>query len=167
MSVWRFAIVLALLSPLAQASTVLGDGFRIDLPADWTYQRDRMGVALIARPDRTVDAEGWGMDLLTVTREAINLQRTCLEGFSYRKLEQLAYHSERFAKLGYEELTLGGRPAGLFTVRYTEGPRELMGHVLILDAGSHMLTASALSSPARFEAKRAVWRHALESLRAQ
>ena len=161
------SLLLALAASSAQAETIRATGFSLTLPTGWEHQRDRMGVALIARPAQAVDAEGWGADLITLTREAVDTQRTCLEGFGYRKLEQLRYHSEKLAKLEQQDLTLGGRPATLFTLRYTEGPRELMAYVLILADGSHMLTATALSSPARFEAKRALFRHALTSLRAR
>lgn len=149
------------------AARFTGTGFSIQLPEGWGAQRDRMGVALIARPAKAEDPEGWGVDLVTVTREAVDAKRTCLEGFGYRKLEQLAYHAEKFSKLAQEDLTLGGKPATLLTLRYTEGTRELMAYVLILADGSHMLTATALSSPARFEARRAPFRFALESLRAR
>lgn len=164
---WLIAALLALSTLPAQAETVRGKGFSLTLPGGWEHQRDRMGVPLLARPDREQDPAGWGADLITVTREAVDAKRSCLEGFGYRKLEQLAYHSADFAKLAQEDLTLGGKPATLFTLRYTEGPRPLMAHVLILADGKHMLTATALSSPARFEQQRAQLRFALESLRAR
>lgn len=163
-----FAALLALSAASAQAGPLENaDGFSLRLPEGWTAQRERMGVALLARPDRSRDPEGWGSELITVTRETVDRKRTCLEGYGYRKLEQLAYHSERFAKLAQEDLTLADKPATLYTLRYTEGPRELMAYVLILADGAQMLTATALASPARFEQRRAVFRYALESLRAR
>jgi len=164
---WLAAALLVLASQPVLADRVRGTGFSLSLPDGWEYQRDRMGVPLLARPARAEDPEGWGAELITLTREPVDARRTCLEGFGYRKLEQLAYHSEKFEKLLQEDLTLGGKPATLFTLRYTEGPRELMSHVLILADGDHMLTATALSSPARFEARRALFRHALTSLRSR
>lgn len=165
--------LVALLLCLAFSHTALagsthrftGNGFSIQLPADWDAERDLMGVPLMARPARTDDAEGWGSDLLTVTREAVDVQRTCLEGFTYRKLEQISYHAAPFRKLEQADVTLGGKPAVLLTLAYTEGSREIMAYVLILQDGKHMLTATALSSPARFELKRAAFRQTLESLR--
>ena len=167
----RAALLVLLLSaaPASQAARERGDGFYIDIPAGWAVQRDLMGVPLMARPDRSADAEGWGADLITVLREPADRRRTCLDAFVMRKLQQLAYHSARFEKLEEETFDLpaqGGAPATLLTLRYTEGPRELMAYMLVLDAGPHFLTATASSSPARFEFQRAHLRQTLETLRA-
>lgn len=166
----RWLILFALCLPLAaQAGRVSGTGFSIEIPDGWQIDRDLMGVPLMARPDQAKDATGWGEDLLTVTREPADRRRTCLEGFTLRKLGQFAYHASRFEKLEQEELELpakNGRVATRLTLRYTEGPRELMAYVLILDAGSHFLTATLTSSPARFEFQRARFRSLVESLRA-
>ena len=40
-----------------------------------------------------------------------------------------------------------GRVANLLTLRYREGPRELMAYVMIMDAGSHFVTAT-ITQPA-------------------
>ncbi len=164
-----FVLLLCLGLPLsAQAARTGGAGFSIDVPETWELQRGVMGVALIARPPQASDAEGWGQDLLTVTAEPADRRRTCLEAFTQRKLGQLAYHAAAFEKL--EELALdlparNGRPATLLTLRYREGPRELMAYVLILDAGKQFLTATLSSSPPRFEFQRAQFRRVVESLR--
>ena len=168
----RIAALALLLATTTAASAAVerGEGFSIEVPAGWTVQRDLMGVPLMARPDRATDAEGWGADLLTVTREPADRRRTCLDAFVQRKLQQFAYHSERFQKLEEEALDIpakGGAPATLLSLRYTEGPRELMAYVLILDAGPHFLTATFTSSPARFEFQRAALRRTLETLRAR
>lgn len=164
-------VVLALLlaaAPASQAGRENAEGFSIEVPEGWTVQRGLMGVPLMARPDRASDADGWGADLITVIREPADRRRTCLDAFVMRKLQQFAYHSERFEKI--EELPLdipakNGAPATLLTLRYTEGPRELMAYVLVLDAGPYFLTATASSSPARFEFQRATLLRAVESLR--
>ena len=153
---------------LAQAAPTRGEGFSIELPTGWQAQQGVMGVPLMARPPKDSDPEGWGQDLLTVTREAVDRRRTCLEGFTLRKLGELSYHAAAFEKLEQVALDLpakNGRPATLLTLRYREGPRELMAYVLILDAGSHFLTATLTSSPARFEFQRARFRTVVESLR--
>lgn len=167
MKSWLALLCLAL--PLAaQAARVKGDGFSIDVPDGWQVQRGVMGVPLMARPPQATDAEGWGQDLLTVTAEPADRRRTCLEGFTLRKLSQFGYHASEFQKLEEEALELpakNGRVATRLTLRYREGPRELMAYVLILDAGSHFLTATVTSSPARFEFQRARFRTLVESLR--
>lgn len=150
---------------LAQATRVQGDGFSIDLPEGWESRQGLMDVPLMARPPQASDAEGWGQDLLTVTVEKADKRRTCLEGFTQRKLGEFAYHASQFEKLEELPLELQGRVATLLTLRYREGPRELMAYVLILDAGTRFLTATVTSSPARFEFRRAQFRSAVESLR--
>ncbi len=85
-----------------------------------------------------------------------------------RKLAELAYHASDFSKVEEQALDLpakNGQPATRLTLRYREGPRELMAYVLILDAGTHFLTATLTSSPARFEFQRARFRSVVESLR--
>lgn len=161
-------LLCATLPLLAQAARVKGEGFSIEVPEGWQVQHDLMGVPLMARPAQASDAEGWGQDLLTITREPVNHRRTCLEGFTQRKLGEFAYHASQFEKLEEEALQLpakGGREATRLTLRYREGPRELMAYVLILDAGSHFLTATLTAPPARFEFQRARFRAVVESLR--
>lgn len=153
---------------MAQAARVAGDGFSIELPEGWQSKQGIMGVPLMARPPQATDSEGWGKDLLTVTVEPADKRRTCLEGFTQRKLGELRYHASEFQKLEEEALDLpakNGRPATRLTLRYREGPRELMAYVLILDAGSYFLTATLTSTPARFEFQRARFRTLVESLR--
>lgn len=149
--------------PALQA--VRGEGWRMQLPADWELQRDRMGLPLMARPSRSTDPEGWGADLLTVTVERGDLRRTCLDGYTLRRLQQMAYHASRFEKLEEEPLELGGAVATRLVVRYTEGPRELMAYVLVLQKGERFLTATLSSTPARFEFRRAEFRRLVDSLR--
>ena len=165
----RLLALLCLCLPLmAEAARTQAEGFSIELPEGWQAQQGLMGVPLMARPPQATDAEGWGQDLLTVTREPADRRRTCLEGFTLRKLGELSYHAATFEKLEQIALDLpakNGRPATLLTLRYREGPRELMAYVLILDAGSHFLTATLTSSPARFEFQRARFRSVVESLR--
>lgn len=163
-----FALTCLCLSLNAEAARIKADGFSIEVPDGWQVQQGVMNVPLMARPAQASDAEGWGQDLLTVTREAVDQRRTCLEGFTLRKLGEFAYHASQFQKM--EELPLelpakGGRVANLLTLRYREGPRELMAYVMIMDAGSHFVTATITSSPARFEFQRARFRSVLESLR--
>ena len=153
---------------MAQAARVTGDGFSIELPEGWQAKQGVMGVPLMARPPQATNPEGWGQDLLTVTVEPADKRRTCLEGFTLRKLGELRYHAAEFQKLEEEALDLpakNGRPATRLTLRYREGPRELMAYVLILDAGSQFLTVTLTSTPARFEFQRARFRTAVESLR--
>ena len=164
MRIWLALLCLGL-PLLAQAARVQGDGFSIDLPKDWESRQGVMDVPLMARPPQASDAEGWGQDLLTVTVEKADKRRTCLEGFTQRKLKEFAYHASQFEKLEELPLELQGRVATLLTLRYREGPRELMAYVLILDAGTQFLTATVTSSPARFEFQRAQFRSAIESLR--
>lgn len=170
----RLLTLFCLCLPLAaQAARLSTAGFSIAVPEGWTTEQGVMGVPLMARPDKARDAEGWGQDLLTVTTEPADRRRTCLEAFTQRKLTQLAYHASAFEKLEEEALEL---PAGLnskrtavatrLTLRYREGPRELMAYVLVLDAGPQFLTATLTSSPARFEFQRARFRATVESLRA-
>lgn len=157
----------------ASAARVNTEGFSIEIPEGWTTQQGVMGVPLMARPDQARDAEGWGQDLLTVTAEPADRRRTCLDAFTQRKLTQLAYHASEFVKLEEEPLELplglkgkGSTVATRLTLRYREGPRELMAYVLVFDAGPHFLTATLTSSPARFEFQRARFRSVVESLRA-
>ena len=145
--------------------TVRGEGYRIQLPASWELQRDRMGLPLMARPGRAADPEGWGADLLTITVETGDLRRTCLDGYTLRRLQQIAYHASRFEKLEEEPLELGGAVATRVVVRYTEGPRELMAYVLVLQQGQRFVTATLSSTPARFEFQRAAFRRLVDSLR--
>lgn len=154
-----------LLTLPATAARVDGPGFRIEIPDGWETQRNTMGVALMARPPRASDPEGWGSELLTVTVETADLRRTCLDGFALRKLQQYAYHAERFERLEEEPLELGGAVASRYTLRYTEGPRELMAYVLVLQSGSRFVTAAVSAPPARFEFQRARYRTMVESLR--
>lgn len=149
----------------APTQAVRGAGYRIQLPTDWELQRDRMGLPLMARPARAVDPEGWGADLLTVTVETGDLRRTCLDGYTLRRLQQMAYHASRFEKLEEEPLELGGAVATRLVVRYTEGPRELMAYVLVLQQGSRFVTATLSSTPSRFEFQRAAFRRLVDSLR--
>ena len=142
-----------------------GEGYRLRLPADWELQRDRMGLPLMARPARAADPEGWGADLLTVTVETGDLRRTCLEGYTLRRLQQMAYHASRFEKLEEEPLELDGAVATRLVVRYTEGPRELMAYVLVLQRGKRFVTATLSSTPERFEFRRVAFRHLVDSLR--
>jgi len=164
------SLALLCLFPLwAQAASFKAKGFSIELPDGWQTQQGVMNIPLMARPDQASDPEGWGQDLLTVISEPHDARRTCLEGYTLRKLGQLRYHASTFQKLDETALDLpakNGLPATLLTLRYTEGPRELMAYVLILDAGSHFLTATLSSSPARFEFQRAPFRRVVESLRA-
>ena len=162
----RLLTLAALLLPLsAFAARVVGDGYSIEVPQGWESRQGVMDVPLMARPPQATDAEGWGQDLLTVTVEKADKRRTCLEGFTQRKLKEFAYHASQFEKLEELPLELQGRVATLLTLRYREGPRELMAYVLILDAGNRFLTATITSSPARFEFQRAKFRSAAESLR--
>ena len=149
----------------ARTQAVRGAGYRIQLPADWELQRDRMGLPLMARPARAVDPEGCGADLLTVTVETGDLRRTCLDGYTLRRLQQMAYHASRFEKLEEEPLELGGAVATRLVVRYTEGPRELMAYVLVLQQGPRFVTATLSSTPTRFEFQRAAFRRLVDSLR--
>ncbi len=166
------ALICLCLSLNAEAARITADGFSIEVPEGWQVQQGVMNVPLMARPAQATDAEGWGQDLLTVTREPVDRRRTCLEGFTLRKLAEFAYHASQFQKL--EELPLelpaslkgkGSSVATRLTLRYREGPRELMAYVLIVDAGSHFLTATLTSSPTRFEFQRARFRTVVESLR--
>lgn len=165
----RWLVVICLLLPLAaEAARFTGQGFSIELPAGWETERNLMNVPLIARPPQSTDAEGWGQDLLTVTREPHDRRRSCLDSFTQHKLGEYAYHASQFAKLEEVPLELparNGHVATLLTLRYQEGPRELMAYVLVMDAGSHFLTAAITSSPARFEFQRARFRQIVESLR--
>jgi len=166
-------VFVCLCLPLAAtAARVSTEGFSIDVPEGWATQQGVMGVPLMARPNKARDAEGWGQDLLTVTSEPADRRRTCLDAFTQRKLTQLAYHASEFVKLEEEALDLPARLKGKgtavatrLTLRYREGPRELMAYVLVLDAGPRFLTATLTSTPARFEFQRARFRAAVESLR--
>lgn len=159
-------LVLLALPVAVQAARVQGSGFAVEIPQGWETQADVMGVPLMARPPKATDPKGWGQDLLTVTVEAADRRRTCLEAFTQRKLGQFSYHAARFEKIEEEPLELDGRVATRLTLRYTEGPRELMAYVLILDTGSDFLTATLTAPPARFESQRALFRSTVESLRA-
>lgn len=159
------ALILLLTALPATAGEVVAVGYRVEIPDDWEQQRDRMGVSLLARPARASDPVGWGSELLTVTVEAADLRRSCLEGYSLRKLQQLAYHAEGFERLDEEPLELGGAVASRYSLRYREGPRELMAYVLVMQSGARFVTATLTAPPARFEFQRARYRQLLDSLR--
>lgn len=157
-----------LLAPVALAEplmlTAQGPGFSLPLPAAWEQKTDVMGMALIARKPRATDPEGWGHDLLTVSSETTS-RRTCLDGFALRKVQQYAYHATRFQQLEEETLELGGEPALRFTLRYTEGPRELMALVQVMQSGPRYITATFTAPPDRFEPQREQMRSLLAGLR--
>lgn len=161
-----YALLWLMLPLLAEAAPLRGPGYSLQLPEGWETRQGVMGLALMARPPKATNAEGWGQDLLTVSIEPADKRRSCLDGYTLRKLQQLAYHASSFEKLEQEPLELGGRVATRLTLRYTEGPRELMAYVLILDAGSEFITATLTAPPARFELQRAAFRSTVESLRA-
>ncbi len=150
--------------PAAAPETVSGDGWRLQVPAEWTLQRGLLGADLIARPPRA-DTQGWAQDQLVLTREAYDPRRSCLDGFTMRKLRDMSHLATQFQVVEEQPLELGGAVATLLELRYQEGPRELQAYLMIMATETHMVVLSLASSPARFEFQRSLFRGIAESLR--
>lgn len=143
---------------------VTGPGWQITLPAGWETRRDIMGADLIARPPRQ-DAAGWAGDQLVLTRESYDPRRSCLDGFTMRKLRDMAHLSSEFRVVEETPLTLGSAVGIRLELAYQEGPRQLRAFVAIMATEHEMVVASLTSTPARFEFQRMKLQGIADSLR--
>lgn len=168
---WRSARLLAtvlacivLPATAADSEWVKGAGWQLLLPPAWSQQRGVLGAELIARPPQS-DAQGWAQDQLVLTREAYDPRRSCLDGFTMRKLRDMAHLAERFRVVNEQPLELGGAVATLLELDYREGPRDLRAYLMIVAGPTHMLVLHVASTPSRFEFQRSAFRGIAESLR--